>query len=94
MFATWFFYVFCNIRIFPYEFATFCFATFGILPKNHATIFCNKNVAKKLSLQHFSNVAKKRPMLQKKKPMGGGAGGQFWGFFFKINILKKKYLKI
>ena len=63
---------FCNIRISPEKFATFCFATIGKLPKIHATFVCNKNVAKKLSLRHFSNVAKKRPMLQKKKPMVGG----------------------
>ena len=57
---------FCNIRISPEKFATFCFATIGKLSKIHATSVCNKNVAKKLSLRHFSNVAKKRPMLQKK----------------------------
>ena len=62
---------FCNIRISPEKFAIFSFITIVKLPKIHATFVCNKNVAKKLSLRHFSNVAKKRSMLQKKKPMRG-----------------------
>ena len=57
---------FCNIRISPENFATFCFATIGKLPKIHATFVCNKNVAKKLSLRHFSNVAKKGQCCKKK----------------------------
>ena len=64
--------VFCNILKFPKKFATFRFATYQKFSKNLATFFCNKIVAKKLTLQHFSNVAKKRPMLQKKKTMDGG----------------------
>ena len=63
---------FCNIRISPEKCATFCFATIGKLPEIHATFVCNKNVAKNKSLRHFSNVAKKKPMLQKKKPMARG----------------------
>ena len=63
---------FCNIRISPEKFATFYFATIGKFPKIHATFVCNKNVAKKLSLRHFSDVAKTRPMLQIKKPMPPG----------------------
>ena len=63
---------FCNILNFPKKFATIHFATCKKFSKNLATFFCNKNVAKNSTLQHFSNVAKKRPMLQKKNLWWGG----------------------
>ena len=62
--------VFCNILKFPKKFATFRFATYQKFSKNLATFFCNKIVAKILTLQHFLNVAKKKANVAKKKTYG------------------------